>query len=137
MNMKFLNSLQAHQIKGHGIVGFPLSVELLSSANDCLSYPVKGVIVIQEQGTDLSIISAVFHRLNDDGSLGAPVVVKRPVFTHRDLRAADAPLPRMGRRTYDALLAAESFVSGFEGDEMQEGIPLLLGKLRTQIRENA
>jgi len=134
----FHASLRAHQIKTRGIDGFPLVVNLMASENDYLSYPAKGVISINEQGTDLSVIVAIFRRLKDDGSLGAPVVVKNPVFTYHDARVAeDAPLPRMSRRVYDALVQAESFVSGFEDDELQEGIPLLLGKLRTLIKENA
>lgn len=33
----------------------------------------------------------------------------------------------------DALTAAESFISGFEGDDMQEGIDELLAKVRAAI----
>ena len=134
----FHDSLRAHQIKGQGIRGFSLVVNLMSSENDYLSYPVKGVITINEQGTDLSVSIAVFRHLKEDGSLGAPVVTKNPVFTYHDARVAeDAPMPRLNRRAYNAIVDAESFISGFEGDELQEGIPLLLGKLRTLIRENA
>lgn len=40
--------------------------------------------------------------------------------------------------TVDVLIQAESFISGFEGDEMQEGIVDLLAGLRTAIvREQA
>jgi hypothetical protein len=137
MTKIFQDSLRDHQINGKGIVGFSQVVTLHSSENPHFNYPVKGIITIIEQGNDLSIVSAVFRQFRDDGSLNAPVVVKNPVFTHHDKRVPDnAPLPRMNRRVYHTLVEAERFISGFEDDALQEGIPVLLSKLRTIIVEN-
>lgn len=75
-------SLDNHCIKGKGIIGFGLRVRLDASVNECIPYPIKGVLVILEQGTDLSIIKAVFHMERDDGSLGPPVTADKPVFIY-------------------------------------------------------
>jgi hypothetical protein len=79
---KFHASLEVHQIKGKGIIGFGLPVTLHGSENEYIRYPSQGVLVINEQGVDLSVINAVFHCSNEDGSLGAPCRVKRPIFTY-------------------------------------------------------
>lgn len=73
-------SLDNHGIPCAGITNFGLRGVLINSDNKYLRYPVNGVLVIVEQGTDLSI-KAVFHRLKSDGSLEAPVVVGNPMFT--------------------------------------------------------
>lgn len=80
--LKQIESMKNHQIKGAGISGFTLMVRLEMSENTYIRYPAHGAIQILEQGTDLSVISAVFHRQNEDGSLGAPVVVRNPVFKY-------------------------------------------------------
>lgn len=77
-SMNFLNSLDIHQIKLHH--GFAQKIRLMSSENTYFKYPVIGVLVAFEQGTDLSIIQAIFHKQDADGSLGAPAVVKKPVY---------------------------------------------------------
>ena len=78
----FFKSLDNHQIKSTGSdVWFNLVVTLTASDNPYLQYPVTGVIRVVEQGTHLGISKAVFHQLNADGTLGAPVVVDNPVFT--------------------------------------------------------
>lgn len=71
---QFLKSLELHQIKLCG--GFAQRVMLEKSDNPYFHYPVLGVVVILEQGIDLSIISAIFHKEKADGSLGAPAVIK-------------------------------------------------------------
>jgi hypothetical protein len=76
----FYESLKNHQIRGRGIVWFAQQVELTASENTFLPYPVKGVLIIAEQGTDLNPIVAIFHRLKPDGSLNAPVSVPRPEY---------------------------------------------------------
>lgn len=80
MNMH--RSMDHHGIKGAGISWFSLPVTLMESQNDYISYPAKGILRICEQGTDLSVIAAVFHHLKDDGSLGPSVEVRRPIFTY-------------------------------------------------------
>ena len=55
-----------------------MAVELLSSDNTFLSYPVKGRIEIIEYTLD-GRISAIFYLL-EKGT--GPVVVKNPVFTY-------------------------------------------------------
>ena len=77
---KFYQSLQNHQISvTHG---FAQKVTLLSSDNPYYNYPRQGVLVCFEQGTNLSQIVSVFHELKEDGSLGAPGVVKNPKFNN-------------------------------------------------------
>jgi hypothetical protein len=71
-------SLKAHQIKPHN--GFALKVRLMASENEYIRYPAKGVLHVLEQGSDLSIIVAVFHVAYPDGRLGSPVVVRNPRF---------------------------------------------------------
>lgn len=94
MGPKFFESLKNHQITGKGIVGFGLPVTLTDSDNQYLSYPIRGVIVILEQGTDLSIIKAVFHvRDPASDSLGPPVSVGHPRFEFQPERC-----PRCGSR---------------------------------------
>ena len=78
---KTYTSLRNHQITGKGTVGFPLFVTLTQSDNQHLQYPIRGVLVINEQGMDLRIIQAVFHELREDGSLGPPVTAENPRFT--------------------------------------------------------
>lgn len=78
----FYASLKNHSITGQGISGFSLVVVLHKSENKYIAYPAVGVLRVLEQGTDLSIIKAVFHLLAGDGKLGPPVVVKRPSFSH-------------------------------------------------------
>jgi len=78
--MIFDESMKVHQIKGAGISGFAQRVTLYSSDNPYMVYPVNGVLVINEQGVDLSIIKAVFHQLHEDNTLGPPVSVGNPVF---------------------------------------------------------
>lgn len=77
----FDESMKVHQIRGAGISGFAQKVTLTDSDNTYMAYPAKGVLVILEQGTDLSIIKAVFHRLHEDNTLGPPVSAYRPAFT--------------------------------------------------------
>jgi hypothetical protein len=81
-HLTYMGSLKNHQINGKGIIGFGIPVTLTGSHNPYLTYPVAGVLVILEQGMDLSIIDAVFHVSKPDGSLGAPCVVRNPTFTH-------------------------------------------------------
>ncbi len=80
-------SMKDHQIKGKGISGLALMVTLTASENTYLTYPVRGALVILEQGTTLGINVAVFHRLEDDGRLGAPSRVVAPVFTYDGSRS--------------------------------------------------
>jgi hypothetical protein len=80
--LKQLESMKTHCIKGAGISGFTLMVRLEMSENRYITYPAHGALVILEQGTDLSVISAVFHRQYEDGSLGSPVEVRNPVFKY-------------------------------------------------------
>jgi hypothetical protein len=82
-NPKFHDSLKAHQIKCAGTSWFSLPVTLEASDNSFLTYPVDGVIRFAEQGVNLTIITAIFHRLNDDGSLGAPVGANNARFQYR------------------------------------------------------
>jgi hypothetical protein len=78
----FYASLDHHQIRSMGSgIWFSLVVTLTKSENEFLSYPVKGVLRLPEQGTHLGVFSGVFHCLNEDGSLGAPVEVRHPEFT--------------------------------------------------------
>lgn len=77
---RFHESLNAHGLKG-GLVHTSLPVVLADSANKFITYPAVGVLTIMEQGTDLSIIVAVFRHLEDDGRLGVPVEVRRPRFS--------------------------------------------------------
>ena len=53
-----------------------------ASDNKHLAYPVKGVLLVFEQGTDLGISQAVFHERNSGGALGAPCVVNNPKFIY-------------------------------------------------------
>lgn len=76
----FLKSLELQRISGSGTSWFSLAVTLMASDNQYLTYPVRGVIRFSEQGTDLGIRSAVFHRMDEDGRLGPPVVVRKPTF---------------------------------------------------------
>lgn len=85
-------SLQNHQIKGKGTIGFGLPVILLSSENPYIVPGTRGVLVIIEQGVDLSVIVAVFHALNETShALGPPVSCRKPVFVYApiDHRPAD------------------------------------------------
>lgn len=75
----FHESMRIHQIKPKN--HFNLPVTITGSDNTYLQYPVSGVINIIEQGTNLSIIVAVFRQFRPDGSLGAPVSVRNPKFT--------------------------------------------------------
>lgn len=75
----FDESMKVHQIRC--TQGFAMRVTLTDSDNTYMAYPAKGVLVILEQGTDLSIIGAVFHPLHDDNTLGPPVSAYRPAFT--------------------------------------------------------
>lgn len=87
MNMAvFFESMKHQQIKGSGTSWFSLIVTLTGSENEYLTYPVKGVIRFCEQGMDLSIIYAVFHRMDDEGRLGPPVTVSKPKFTFDGIR---------------------------------------------------
>lgn len=79
---RYHDSLAIHQIRTKASDGFALPVTLQSSDNEYLRYPVDGVIRICEQGTSLTISQAVFHRFNDDGSLGAPVTVRNARFSY-------------------------------------------------------
>ncbi|MES0218007.1 hypothetical protein NKL07_21920 [Mesorhizobium sp. C280B] len=57
---------------------------------------------------------------------------------HADLFAASVSLPDHVNDTVDALVQAESFISGFEDDETQEGVSDILAGLRAAIpREQA
>ena len=85
-------SLAAHGIKGHGISWISLPVYLEESDNEYLAYPVRGVIRLCEQRTDLSIASAVFHCELDDGSLGPPLRVDNARWTYEP-----PPVLYMGR----------------------------------------
>lgn len=60
----------------------------------------------------------------DKHKMRRPVAI--PLLLARGLAVTDADV-------LGALTAAESFVSGFEGDEMQEGVDEMLAKLRTAI----
>lgn len=82
MSPKLFDSLINHQIEGKGISGLALPVNLLSSSNEFLTYPCSGVLEILEHGADLSIVVAVFHRLNKDWTLDAPVEVKNIEFMY-------------------------------------------------------
>lgn len=84
--MILAESFKVQQIKGAGISGFSQMVTLTSSSNPHLDYPCKGVLRILEQGTDLSIVNAVFHRLHDDNTLGPPVSARAPVFTYGETK---------------------------------------------------
>lgn len=77
----FIQSLEVHQIRPKQ--NFGQLVTLLDSDNPHFKYPVVGVLYVWEQGTDLSIISAVFHHQKEDGKLNAPAVVKHPIFTNK------------------------------------------------------
>lgn len=77
-DMNFYESLKNQQIKLHP--GFAQKIRLLSSSNTYFKYPVIGVLVAIEQGIDLSINHCVFHKLNEDGTLSAPALVKKPVY---------------------------------------------------------
>lgn len=41
--------------------------------------------------------------------------------------------PEQGRKLADALRAAEAFIAGFEGDELQDGIGALLTQIRSAL----
>lgn len=77
----FYKSLANHQIriKHH----FAQLVTLLESENPYFKYPVIGVLYTFEQSTHLGIVQAIFHELKKDGSLGAPAVVRNPIFTNK------------------------------------------------------
>lgn len=68
---------------------------------------------------------------------------KRPPFPFDDLKftleQAAATIERKqalaNLRTVTALRRAESFISGFEGDELQEGIDDLLSEIRAAIKQ--
>lgn len=79
-NENFFKSLKTHQISAKQ--GFGLPGILKSSKNEYLEYPCKGVLYVFEQGVDLSIIAGIFHQEREDGSLGAPCRVYRPVFEY-------------------------------------------------------
>lgn len=80
----FDESLKVHQIRCAGISGFAQKAQLLRSDNPHMTYPAFGVLVILEQGTDLSIIKAVFHKRHDDNTLGPPVSADHPHFIPGD-----------------------------------------------------
>jgi hypothetical protein len=82
-NPKFHDSLKIHRIKSAGTSWFSLPVTLEASENTYLSYPVDGVIRFAEQAVDLSIMQAIFHNLNADGSLGPPVSAPNAQFRYR------------------------------------------------------
>ncbi len=79
--MKLYESMKVQGIKCAGISGFTLLVTLEASDNTYIQYPCKGALIINEQGTDLSIIVATFRRMNEDGSLSVPVMCRNPKFT--------------------------------------------------------
>lgn len=72
--------LRNHRIKP--VHWFSLPVVLEGSDNPYLDYPAQGVIRICEQGTNLSVISAIFHVLGDDGVFGPAVEVRNPRFRY-------------------------------------------------------
>ncbi len=71
-------------------------VELLSSDNDYLTYPCKGTIILQETGTDGSIINAVFRKDVEgiDDSVSTFVSVRNPVFTYKKEKD-DSPIRQL------------------------------------------
>jgi len=73
-------SMKVHGIKAQS--GFALPVLLTGGENEYLKFPCRGVIVAMEQGSVLRYNFAVFHLAKEDGSLGAPVAVRHPVFTY-------------------------------------------------------
>jgi hypothetical protein len=76
-------SLATHQIRGKGTIGLGLPVVLISSDNPYLTPGARGVLVIIEQGTDLSANVAVFHKLDPvSHKLGPPVRCRNPVFVY-------------------------------------------------------
>lgn len=84
-------SLENHQVRGKGTIGFGLPVVLLSSENPYLAPGARGVLVIIEQGVDLSVIVAVFHRLDETNhTLGPPVECRKPVFVYSPISHAVA-----------------------------------------------
>ena len=78
--LTYLASLDAQNIKSPGISWFSMPVVLTGSDNPLLPYPVRGVLRICEQGTNLMPVHAVFHCLQLDGKLRAPVTAKNPNF---------------------------------------------------------
>jgi hypothetical protein len=65
---------------------------------------------------------------NCNGSIGYQTAAEAiAAWNRRAAPAADAPKK--------ALIAAEQFISGFEGDEMQEGIDVLLRQIRAAIHQ--
>lgn len=79
----FSRSMKNHQMSSQGISGFCLPVTLMSSDNIYLTYPVNGVIEVNEQGALLGISQATFHCLTADNALGAPCRVVNPRFEYR------------------------------------------------------
>lgn len=78
----FYKSLKNHQIKCAGTSWFSLPVILEASDNTYISYPCAGVIRFAEQSTNLNIAVAIFHAIDEQGNLGAPVSAKNPKFRY-------------------------------------------------------
>lgn len=78
----FASSLASHGLRAHGVVWLPLPVIMLGCDNPHVPPGSRGVLVICEHGTDASIVVAVFHFLNADHSLGAPVSAPNPRFVY-------------------------------------------------------
>lgn len=76
-------SLAAHQIKPQN--GFALYGDLLgfeaSEFQKNLRVPLRGTLHVLEQGADLSIIAALFHKEKPEGMFEAPFMVRKPVFS--------------------------------------------------------
>lgn len=82
IRINFYDSLKHQQLKTQGICRISLPVTLTGSDNEYLKYPVRGVLTMLEQKTDLRMGATIFNRLLEDGSLDVPVRVSNPKFIY-------------------------------------------------------
>lgn len=87
---------------------------------------------IEGQARGGSLISAGINEYRD-----GPAAYVAAVLPHSEsaiaVNPADLALILAAPKLFDALVKAEAFIAGFEGDELQEGIDELLKAVRAAI----
>lgn len=103
-----------------------------------MSYRVSWDIDIDDAASPLDAARKAHRIVRRPGTSANVYNVEAPdgVVTVVDLEEAGgcAPVANPVAPHHHALEAAESFISGFEGDELQEGVDQLLAEIRTALR---
>ena len=102
-----------------------------------MSYRVSWDIDINDAASPLDAARKAHEIVRRRGTSANVYNVEAPdgVVTVVDLEAANGPkAPDPAPSLQEVLAAAESFISGFEGDEVQEGVDQLLADIRAAMR---